>query len=647
MTVIKLALFELRKFRGRTSRLVPVVLCLVPLLYGAIYLWANWDPYGKIGRIPVAVVNQDRAAHTAQGERVEAGAEIVQNLKAARTFDWHFVSQSAASSGLKEGTYYLTITIPPTFSSDLATAGTSRPRHANIRLRSNDANNYIVGVMAATVQPELQDQINSATHAAYVRAIYGELSKVRDELKTASAGAHRLVGSTEVAQRGAASLASGTRAVRGGTAELSRGARELAAAADRLSDATTAINDAVSADLPAVTSGAVAATQFAVDSATVVRSGTARALRFADTTVRALQRLRSSHPQLAADPNFTSALDAARAARATARQVDTDAADVVRSSRQANTAARDLDDRVGALQARLNSANATVQLVDSAARSVSAGAASVSQGVGALASGASTLQEAAQQAHGGATDIAAITDKALRQIPPTDADTTARAAEVLGSPTHIDRTDINPAGPYGRGFAPFFFGIALWVFGLIAYVFLEPVNRRALAHGMNAVKVAVAGWLPAAGLGLVAALILYAVVDVTLGLDPQLPVLLVLLLATAVAAFVAIDHFLRTALGAIGAVVSIVLLVLQLTASGGLYPMETTPAFFRLLHPLLPMTYLVDGLRMTVSGGMGSHLARDLLVLGVMAVAFVLFTAAVVRRQRQWTTDRLHPEVSL
>src|SRR5206468_3922618 len=38
VTVVKLAIFELRKFQDKTSRLMPVVLCLVPLLYGAIYL---------------------------------------------------------------------------------------------------------------------------------------------------------------------------------------------------------------------------------------------------------------------------------------------------------------------------------------------------------------------------------------------------------------------------------------------------------------------------------------------------------------------------------------------------------------------------------------------------------------------------------
>jgi len=649
MTVFRLALLELRRFRGRTGRLVPVVLCLVPLLYGAMYLWANWDPYGKIDRIPVAVVNQDRLAHTSEGQRVEAGKEVVQNLKAAHTFDWHFVSAQRARDGLEDGTFYLTITIPPTFSSDLATAGTDRPQHAHIEIRSNDANNYIVGVMAETVQPELQDQINSATHAAYVRAIYGELSKVRDELKAAASGADRLVDATAVAQRGTTSLEQGTRTVTAGSADLTRGARQLASAADRLASATSDISSGAGAgaDLPSVTSTAVNASQVAVDSANLVRSGTSRVASLADTTVNYLEDLQRNYPILGRDGDFIGAMRAAKDGRSTAHQVDGNAAAVVTAAGNAHSSAVSLNARVGSLQARLNSASSTVQLVSSAAHSVSSGAGTVTSGLRALASGSSALRQSATEAHSGAQQIATITHRALRQVPPTDADTTARAAEVLGSPTRITRTDIHPAGAYGRGFAPFFFGIALWVFGLFAYVFLPPYNRRALASGLNAAKVAIAGWLPAAGLGLIAALVLYGVVDVTLGLDPQLPVLLVLLLAAAVAAFVAIDHFLKAALGAVGAVLSLVLLILQLTASGGLYPMETTPGFFRALHPLLPMTYLVDGLRVTVSGGSGTHLARDFLVLALFAIAFLTFTTVTVRRHRSWTPARLHPEVTL
>src|SRR5699024_5400672 len=177
------------------------------------------------------------------------------------------------------------------------------------------------------------------------------------------------------------------------------------------------------------------------------------------------------------------------------------------------------------------------------------------------------------------------------------------AADVLGSPVAISTDNLNPAGVYGRGLAPFFFAVALWVVGVLAYLFVKPLNTRALASRLNAVSVAVAGWLPVAAITAVGALILYGVVQVGLGLDPVHPWLMVGFLVLTAGAFIAIDHFLRITLGVIGEGLSLVLLIVQLTACGGLYPIETTPAPFQAVHRVIPMTYVVDGLRVLVSGG--------------------------------------------
>ncbi|MEE3920066.1 hypothetical protein V2I01_22965 [Micromonospora sp. BRA006-A] len=53
------------------------------------------------------------------------------------------------------------------------------------------------------------------------------------------------------------------------------------------------------------------------------------------------------------------------------------------------------------------------------------------------------------------------------------------------------------------------------------------------------------------------------------------------------------------ALGPAGRLAALALLMLQLTSSGGTYPVQTSPGFFQAIHPWLPMTYVVDGLRHT------------------------------------------------
>ena len=48
---------ELRRFaRNWTSRAALVVAICIPLLYGALYLWAFWNPTGHLDRLPVAML---------------------------------------------------------------------------------------------------------------------------------------------------------------------------------------------------------------------------------------------------------------------------------------------------------------------------------------------------------------------------------------------------------------------------------------------------------------------------------------------------------------------------------------------------------------------------------------------------------------
>ncbi|WP_033822035.1 YhgE/Pip domain-containing protein [Kitasatospora sp. MBT63] len=647
MTAIRLALLELRSFRGPLRRWVPLLLCLIPLLYGAMYLWANWDPYGKTHRIPVAVVDQDRPADTRQGLRVDAGAQLVQQLKASRDFDWKFVDATEARAGLEHGRYYFTVHIPADFSARLATGPDQQPLQAAIHIELNDANNYIAGVMTEVVQSKLQDQVNSAAHEAYVRGIYGQLGDVRAKLGTAADGAQALVNATTIAQQGSSAAADATATLHTGSAQLADGAGQISQAAAQVDKATAALDKAAAQQLPTAADALVNAASLTAQGLDAVHDGTGQVKRGTAAAVTDLGRLADAHPELRNDPLFQLALRDATTVDDTAGQIDSRATTAAGNAHKTLQQATDIRASTAALQQQIRDARTPLALIDSGAQRVAAGADTVTAGLATLQQGSGTLRTAADQAHDGATKLADLIGNGKAKIPELSNDQLAEASQVLGTPVRIDRSNLHPAGVYGRGLAPFFFGIALWVFGLFAYLLLRPVNRRALADRTRSTTIAVAGWLPGAALGVIGALVLYGVVDLTLGLHPLRPLQTVALLAVGAGAFVAVDHCLRTAFGTVGDVLSLVLLILQLTASGGLYPMQTTPAFFQAIHPLLPMTYLVDGLRVTISGGLTSHLLRDIATLAGFGLAFLTITTLTVRRQRSWTVARLHPDIEL
>ncbi|WP_241433604.1 YhgE/Pip domain-containing protein [Listeria floridensis] len=92
-----------------------IVILFIPILYGAFFLKSVWDPYGKTGDLPVAVVNQDEKVDYS-GKTLDVGNELVSNLKENKDLDWHFVKASDAEKGLDDGKYFMVVTIPKDFS---------------------------------------------------------------------------------------------------------------------------------------------------------------------------------------------------------------------------------------------------------------------------------------------------------------------------------------------------------------------------------------------------------------------------------------------------------------------------------------------------------------------------------------------------
>jgi len=98
---------------------------------------------------------------------------------------------------------------------------------------------------------------------------------------------------------------------------------------------------------------------------------------------------------------------------------------------------------------------------------------------------------------------------------------------------------------------------------------------------------------------------------------------------------------------AAGKVAILALLMLQLASSGGTYPVETTPLFFRVIHPLLPMSYAVSGLREVITGGVDARLWIAVAYLGALLFISLVLTAWRAGRMRTWTLSRLHPVLSI
>lgn len=110
-------------------------------------------------------------------------------------------------------------------------------------------------------------------------------------------------------------------------------------------------------------------------------------------------------------------------------------------------------------------------------------------------------------------------------------------------------------------------------------------------------RIALAGWLPVAAVGVLQVSALMAVLHWAIGLQMLRAVSTIGFLLLVAACFAAIVQWLNARFGAAGRILVLALLMLQLTSAGGTYPVQTSPRFFNAIHPFLPMSYVVAALQ--------------------------------------------------
>jgi putative membrane protein len=690
----KLASLELRRFgRGKLPRAALASLMLLPLLYGALYLWSFWDPYGRLDRIPVALVNDDKGASVGK-QKLRAGDDIAEGLRDSDTFEWHEVSADQAREGVEDGTYYLSLTMPSDFSRRIASSSGDAPETGALQVRTNDANNYIVGQISRTVFSEVRTAASTKTSRSFLDRIFISFSDIHEKTQKAADGADDLKGGIDKAEKGSKDLADGLKAAKdgsgklsGGLSDLDQGAGDLQDGAQQVANGTQSLADKVNKSADQVrpfldeNSDTITDTATLVaDSAATIRNhlsafvttapAAATGARTASDTLDDVYKRRCEDPVLpdAACADLKKAKEAAAEAARLAEDVNTVVKnydgdlkafkkDLTTLERQARALAKaapnlsgDLDDAV----TKVNALNKGATKVAKGAKTLhtglgtaKTGAEDLDTGVGDLKTGANDLKGGMYKLADGSGKLAGGLHDGADRIPDYDEKDRDRRTEVMADPVRLASKDLHKAPNYGTGFAPYFIPLSLWVGAMVAYMLIPPLNKRALAAGSPAWRVALAGWLPVAALGVLQTVALMAVLHWAVGLQMARAAGTVGFLFLVTACFAAIVQWLNARFGAAGRILVLAFLMLQLTSAGGTYPVQTSPDFFNAVHPFLPMSHVVDALRRLITGGGLGPVWQACAVLVAFTAGALALTAVSARRKQVWTLDRLHPELTL
>ena len=293
MTVLRVALVELKRLTsGVLPILVLIAMSCIPLLYGALYLYGNWDAYGHVNGIVGALVVEDEGATDSSGQQVNTGADVKKNLLDAGTFDWRQVpTREEAVDGVEKGTYDFALVIPKNFSRNLQSAaafkpdangntGTIDPQSAGIEIVTNDANNYVLTNIVTKAGTSVRDSVASKVGNATANALLASFTTIHSKMGEAASGAEKVnTGTVKLADAivqlkdGSATVNDGALKLKDGTVTLSDGTTQLVDAQKQLADGA----DKLASGAATLDSGAAALNSGAaklVDGSTTLKNGT-------------------------------------------------------------------------------------------------------------------------------------------------------------------------------------------------------------------------------------------------------------------------------------------------------------------------------------------------------------------------------------
>lgn len=695
----------LRLKRSRLTRLAVIFLCLMPLLYSALYLAAFWDPFNKVDQVPVALVNSDKGANV-EGKELRAGDQVMQGLQDNDQIHWIVTDSEDAKKGVANGKYYFSLELPENFSEAVGSPTGDNPEKAHLISTYNDANGYLSTVIGQNVMREVLNVVGDKISAQAVDKILVGVMDAGSGLERAAIGAGQLANGTGELRNGSKKLDGGAGQLKDGLTKAKDGSTKLRGGGDQLEDGLGKLHDG-SVQLADGT-GQLASKVGAASQKIDAQKGNLDKLSKSADKLGGDVKVLDTHAQhLRSEASKASAHQTAQAknlrkqardlralnipaANGVAAQLEGVARSLETQGLGPQSAAKGKIDELAQGSAKanyqLNNPNSELRGGLNKITGLPAQFTELKNGVDKINGGAIKLRDNLQTAHGGSVKLRdgihqlddgntklldgskklkdgtsqavdgtkklddganQLHDKLTegsKKVPQWDPARRMEAASTIGGPVEMDSFNDSGQQTFGGGLAPFFFSLALYIGGIIVFVMLRPLQARTVNSGIHSWRATLAGYLPSFLIGVGQALIMIAVTVWGVGLKPDSLLGLFAFSILVSAVYMAINQMFIAIFGpGPGKVLALAFLMLQMVSSGGLYPVETQDSFYQWIHPFNPMTYAVNGFRQITYGFYDERLPTAIIVLIVIGLGALLLTTISARSQRTWTMKRLHP----
>ena len=560
-------------FSNPIVTIVLIGLIILPSLYALLNIDACWDPYGNTGDVVFAIANLDEGADF-EGANINVGNELVKDLKNNDKFKWTFVGEDELRDGVYKGDYYAGIIIPKNLSKNLVSIASDDPQQAKLEYIVNMKENPVAAKLTDSGSNAVYNALNAKIIEIINLAAYDKLGELQSGL---ASGAGQLASGGSQLASGASQVSSGASQVSSGASQLSSGASQLSSGASQLSDGASQV---------------AGGTQQAYDK-----------VNHYNTEVH-------------------------------------EATSYIREHTQDSKLYPEINKVTGDIDSKSQNITNKVQQLNDGAGQVASGSASLAENTQLLKGGIDQLAEGSLSLAAGSVLLSNAATQALF----TAAGSLSSSAESLGSitginetilgdyffaPVKLDRHELFSVPDYGSQVSPFYLVLSMWVGALITCAMLKPGTSEGTKYSpleMYAGKVVI----------FLIMSLLQATVTIIgahiLGIYIENEILFAISCYIVSGVFMILVYSIVSALGDVGKAIAVVLLVIQISGTGGIYPVEIMSQFFNVMNPYLPMTYAITLIREAQLGLIWSNYTPALIILLAIGVATVIVMLIIKKK---------------
>lgn len=651
-------------------------LCLIPCLYAWFNIFSNWDPYGPdaTSNIRVAVTSEDEG-YELLGLKLNIGSMVLDGLKSNNQMGWDFVdSREEALEGVRSGKYYAALIVPADFTGDFVSILDTDLRHPQIEYYENEKKNAIAPKITNKAKTAVQDEINATvvetvtnavtTVSSVCRAlgldtddvsqgVIEKLSSAQDSLRTLE---ETLTAMQTLADQTDSILACA--GVVSGDLDSIVSGNDLSGIQDTLDRGIGRLNETeaeiarqledIDAQIDVIADDIAAAVGTAEDVAGFL-AGPAQQLD---------QRLAEQQQRLEKLRDFAAGYPAVQERLGNAIYRIGELRDLLKTLEnpgQLETWRQEVQAKVDALRQELREAALRIsgsvnQRLEELNRDVTEKLQtlqsvfdSVSGNLSALGDKLTRYQEAIQSTGttlSGAIQLSStlrgdlgqlaqdmdriVTSDGFRRFVEVLENDPEGLADYLSDPVAMETVPVYEITSYGSSMAPYYIMLALFVGSLLTATMLHVNAPMPELFRLRPWQRFFGRYQLFFLIGMIQALVTGLGCIYYIGIQCPYPGLFLLACCVCSLNFTMMNYALVYALDNIGMAASVIIMVIQVAGSGGVYPIDVLPGIFQTLYKFMPFHYGMDMLRETIAGRYENVYWKNLAVMAAMCVLFAV-----------------------